>query len=279
MSHPNAPLTPVGRLKLIVRILDEGRSVTQATDEIGVSRLCGYYWLRRFRDEGVSGLVGRSIRPHSAPRRTPFRSRRTGRRAPNGGGLGATAHRAAPPHGRVHRLRHPQAPRAQLPAVSRPFNTGTGARALRAGAAWRVAAPHIKKLGRIPDGGGWPFSGEDDPARHGPRKRTKPGYEYLHVAVDDHTRLVPTRKSSQRAGNNLSRLPEAGGGARREGVRHRHRAGAHGQRTGVSLTCIPRCRQRAGALAEVKRDAIPQLSATERRASSASQVRLPSMSS
>ena len=44
----------------------------------------------------------------------------------------------------------------------------------------------VKKLGRVPDGGGWRVLGRDNgPARH----RGK-GYDYLHVAIDDHTRIA-----------------------------------------------------------------------------------------
>ena len=46
----------------------------------------------------------------------------------------------------------------------------------------------IKKLGRIPDGGGWRNRGRTTGNRH--NKRTRPGYAYLHNAVDDHSRLA-----------------------------------------------------------------------------------------
>jgi transposase InsO family protein len=46
----------------------------------------------------------------------------------------------------------------------------------------------IKKLGRIPDGGGWRFVGHQAGRRH--KTRTPAGYAYLHHAVDDHSRLA-----------------------------------------------------------------------------------------
>jgi Integrase core domain len=48
----------------------------------------------------------------------------------------------------------------------------------------------IKKLGRIPDGGGWKTRGRTIGNRH--NKRSRPGYAYLHNAIDDHSRLAYT---------------------------------------------------------------------------------------
>ena len=45
----------------------------------------------------------------------------------------------------------------------------------------------VKKLGRIPDGGGWRIHGcEQRPDRH----LVRPGFDYIHSAVDDHSRLA-----------------------------------------------------------------------------------------
>jgi hypothetical protein len=45
----------------------------------------------------------------------------------------------------------------------------------------------VKKLGRIPDGGGWRVHGRA--AGTNDRKR-RIGFDYVHAAVDDHTRLA-----------------------------------------------------------------------------------------
>ena len=47
----------------------------------------------------------------------------------------------------------------------------------------------VKKLGRIPDGGGWRAWGREM-GRTGRQKRARPGFDYIHSAVDDHTRLA-----------------------------------------------------------------------------------------
>ena len=70
--HANAPLTPLGRLRLCERIV-EGRPAAHVADEMGVSRATAYKWWRRFRDEGLAGLQDRSSRPRRCPHQTPRR--------------------------------------------------------------------------------------------------------------------------------------------------------------------------------------------------------------
>src|SRR6476619_3704815 len=69
MSHAIARLTPRGRLLLVSRVLG-GRPVAHVAKELGVSRQCAHRWVTRYRAEGQAGLVDRSSRPHSCPRRT-----------------------------------------------------------------------------------------------------------------------------------------------------------------------------------------------------------------
>ncbi|WP_156763417.1 leucine zipper domain-containing protein, partial [Mycobacterium scrofulaceum] len=71
MSHANARLTIHGRALLVSRVLDGERPVAHVASELGVSRQCAHRWVRRFRDEGIAGLLERSSRPHRCPRRTP----------------------------------------------------------------------------------------------------------------------------------------------------------------------------------------------------------------
>ena len=47
----------------------------------------------------------------------------------------------------------------------------------------------VKKLGRIPPGGGWRLRGREATVAH-KHKRIKTGYDYVHTAIDDHTRLA-----------------------------------------------------------------------------------------
>ena len=72
-SHKHARLTPKGRALLVERVLDEGWTVTAASQAAGVSRRTAYKWIGRFKDEGPAGLLDRSSRPHRSPRAMPAR--------------------------------------------------------------------------------------------------------------------------------------------------------------------------------------------------------------
>ncbi|MGJ7417035.1 leucine zipper domain-containing protein [Streptomyces cinereoruber] len=68
-GHPNAPLTPQGRLRLCLRI-DAGRSIAHVAAEAGVSRRCMAKWYARWRAHGETGLLDHSSRPDTSPGRT-----------------------------------------------------------------------------------------------------------------------------------------------------------------------------------------------------------------
>jgi len=59
------------RLNFVRSVLAEGKSLSSACREFGVSRTTGYKWLARFEQDDLSGLEDRSRRPHSSPRQTP----------------------------------------------------------------------------------------------------------------------------------------------------------------------------------------------------------------
>jgi transposase-like protein len=67
MGHRRARLTPFGRYLLVTRISEDGWSVSAAAESLGVSRATAHKWLRRFREEGLEGLEGRSSAPHRRP--------------------------------------------------------------------------------------------------------------------------------------------------------------------------------------------------------------------
>ena len=71
MSHPNARLTPFGRILLVQRIL-AGQRVADVAAQVGCSRACAYKWLQRYRQEGQLGLIDRSSRPGCTPHRLEF---------------------------------------------------------------------------------------------------------------------------------------------------------------------------------------------------------------
>lgn len=69
--HKHARLSPRGRALLVDRILVQGLRVEEAAHAAGVSVRTAYKWLTRFRQEGPDGLVDRSSRPHRCPHATP----------------------------------------------------------------------------------------------------------------------------------------------------------------------------------------------------------------
>ena len=190
MSHGNARLAPAGRLILVHRI-QSGRAVAHVAAEMGISRTSAWRWWRRFQAQGPAGLVDRSSVAHSHPRRTrPCLETRVRimrhltRRGPVfiAGKLGMHASTV----GRVlHRHRMPLL--RELDPV-----TGTVIRATRH-SAQRYEHDHpgslihvdVKKLGRIPDGGGWRVHGRSEQVRG-----RGIGYDYVHTAIDDHSRVA-----------------------------------------------------------------------------------------
>src|SRR4051812_35703354 len=69
--HANAPLGPKGRLTMVLRVLEEGWSLTEAAEAAGVSERTCSKWVARYRAEGEPGLHDRSSAPRSIPHRTP----------------------------------------------------------------------------------------------------------------------------------------------------------------------------------------------------------------
>lgn len=195
MSHGNARLTTHGRALLVSRVLRDGRPVAHVAKELGVSRQCAHRWVARFRAEGSAGLADRSSRPRWTPTKTsPDREAAVlAARARLRFGPARLALETGVPARTISRIlvRHRVPPLAWLDPV-----TGAVIRASRS-TANRYERDHpgelihvdVKKLGRIPDGGGW----RADPNQTSTIHRTshaRIGFDYVHAAVDDHTRLA-----------------------------------------------------------------------------------------
>ena len=184
--HGNARLTPVGRLTMVMRI-ESGRPVAHVAAEMGISRPTAYKWWRRWQTEGVDGLVDRSSRPRSCPHQTPpeveaaiVELRTTLKLGPAriGGRLGvpaSTVHRVLVRHG-LNRLAW----------MDRP--TGRVIRRIHTDRPGELVHVDVKKLGRIPDGGGWRAHGRAA-VRPGDDQRSR-GMSYVHSAIDAHSRLA-----------------------------------------------------------------------------------------
>lgn len=186
MTHARAKLTFEGRRLLVERVLELGWSVPIAAEAQGCSPATGYKWVRRFVAEGMQGLRDRSSRPHRSPARLS-----AGREAAILARREATLegpHRIAWALGEVpstvHRvLRRRGAPR--LRDLDRPTRTVVRYERDRPGELVHV---DVKKQGRIPDGGGWRIHGKA--VRRGGRINQGLGYDFVHAAVDDRSRLA-----------------------------------------------------------------------------------------
>ena len=195
MAHRNARLTIHGRRLLVERIRGEGQAVAHVAKAMGVSRQCAHRWLARFDAEGDAGLFDRSSRPRSTPTRTcaeieavVIAGRLEHRRGQDwlGPELGVPARTVS----RI--LRRHDVPRlCELDPL-----TGTVIRASKTTAVryerdrpGELVHMDVKKIGRIPDGGGWRAHGRQMGST-GARKRTKLGFDYVHSVVDDHSRLA-----------------------------------------------------------------------------------------
>jgi transposase InsO family protein len=69
--HKNAPLTPKGREAMVRSVVEGGLNRANAADQFNTTPKTVAKWVKRFRAEGVEGLLDRSSRPHSSPSQTP----------------------------------------------------------------------------------------------------------------------------------------------------------------------------------------------------------------
>src|SRR3954452_10150663 len=186
--HANARLSVKGR-QLLVERLGAGWSLAQAAEAAGVSERTARKWRDRWRAEGAAGLVDRSSAPRVVPSRTPERRREV---------IAA-----------LRRVRFTGAEIAELLDMALSTVSGLlkemgmgklGRLGLEPAERYERARPgelvhiDVKKLGRIERGAGHRVTGKrrGNPTRTnlaGQRERTV-GWECIHVAIDDATRLA-----------------------------------------------------------------------------------------
>ena len=190
MSHRNARLTPYLRRKL-VELVAAGHKPGEVAKQFHVSRATVYKWLRRWQAEGEAGLLDRSSRPLTSPNRTPVEvvqdvialrvaehvgarelSLLTGVPAST---IGLVLRRAGMPHlADVDRVTG-ELLRGRRHSDQRYEHDRPGS----------LVHVDVKKLGKIPLGGGHRAHGRSEDVRG-----RGLGWDYVHVAVDDHTRLA-----------------------------------------------------------------------------------------
>jgi transposase-like protein len=193
VAHANARLTPAGRLILCQRIA-AGRPAAQVAAEMGISRTTAYRWWARYRQHGQhgqhgqAGLHDRPSTAHHHPHRVPAAveaeilrlrcQRKLGpaRIAPRVSRPASTVHRVLVRHG-LNRLAVMDRPTGQVIRQVRRYERA------RPGELVHI---DVKKLGRIPEGGGHRVHGRSPTT---PKGRGI-GYDFVHAAVDDHSRLA-----------------------------------------------------------------------------------------
>ena len=178
-THKNARLTPYSREELVRRALREGMTVKDPADAFGVSRTTVRKWITRFRAEGADGFENRYSRPHrlysSISERILGRivalrfQRWTGKRIAAERGISASTV--------SHHLRFLKLSRMKdlepRPAIIRYERKTSG----------EIIHMDIKALRCFAKSGY--RTGRHTETVHTPRA----GWEYLHVAIDDHSRI------------------------------------------------------------------------------------------
>ena len=200
-THSNAALTPRARLRLARLIIDHGWPPARAAERYDVSWKTATKWAARYRDEGVAGMADRSSAPHRQAGRTPtpvvrrivalrLRHRLGPVAIADQLGMQASTVHAVLVRCRLNRLTH-------LDRV-----TGERIRRYEHERPGDLLHVDVKKLGKVPDGGGWRYVGRTEGWKNravtaartgGPKsKHSKPliGTCYLHTVIDDHSRVA-----------------------------------------------------------------------------------------
>ena len=194
MAHASARTNLFAR-RLMVERVAAGWPAAHVAEQLGVSRATVHKWLRRYAQGGDAALVDRSSRPIRMPARTPTRVEKrvlAARRSRQRGAVVLAADLGLNPStvGRILARHHVPDLAAVDPITGDPVRCSR-----RSANRYEHPTPgamihvDVKKLGRIPPGGGWRLRGREATVAH-KHKRIKTGYDYVHTAIDDHTRLA-----------------------------------------------------------------------------------------
>ena len=200
MSHANAPFTPEGRLRLVRRCAH--RPIAHVAAEAGISRQCLSKWKARFDELGEVGLLDRACVPHASPTQLDSdlvaviegwrREHKWSARAIHLE-LTRTGHDVSVATVGRWLVRLGISRRRDIDPDG---STNRKARAITARYPGHMVHVDVKKVGRIPDGGGWRAHGrgssQDRAAQRAKTSGARAGYVYLHSAVDGFSRLAYT---------------------------------------------------------------------------------------
>jgi transposase InsO family protein len=188
-------LTFHGRLLIVQRVRDEHRPVAHVAKAMGVSRQCAHRWVARFDAEGLAGLEDRSSRPHNMPTKTSpeIEAQILAARTEHRRGQDWLGPELGVPARTVNRiLRRHKVPRlAECDPLTGEVIRSSKATTVRYERSRPGELIHmdVKKIGRIPDGGGWRAHGREI-GKTGAQKRARIGFDFMHSAIDDHSRFA-----------------------------------------------------------------------------------------
>ncbi|KQW17222.1 IS481 family transposase [Streptomyces sp. Root369] len=200
MAHANAPLSVEGRRRLIERC--QTRPIAHVAAEMGISRACASKWVNRHRQHGELGLLDRSSTPRRQPTATSSHVVATIealRRAEKW----SASRIAFELQAEGHSLSRRTVSRLLLALglnrrrfIDPSGDTNRKPRKITASRPGHMVHIDVKKVGRIPDGGGWRVHGRGSShAKTVERRKSRGargGYVYLHSAVDGFSRLAYT---------------------------------------------------------------------------------------
>ena len=201
MSHANAALTPRARLRLARLVVDLGWPPARAAERYDVSWKTAKKWADRYAAEGPAGMADRSSRPHRQPTRTPaplvrrivhlrWKQRLGPVEIGDRLGVPASTVHAVLVRCRINRLSHVD--RATAEPIRRYEHDRPG----------DLLHVDVKKLGRVPDGGGWRYVGRAQGEKNRAATVARTGAArskhrgpligtcYLHTVIDDHSRVA-----------------------------------------------------------------------------------------
>jgi transposase InsO family protein len=198
MSHRNAPLSETGRLRLARCVVDDGWPLRRAAERFQVAVTTAARWASRYRELGEAGMADRSSRPHHSPHRTPTRTERRiiKVRVIRRWGPARIAYPLGLSVSTVH-LVSTRYGLAKLRWLDR--STGRTIRRMESAQPGDLVHVDVKKLGKIPAGGGWRMLGRGEGKRHsradktgviGTNREPRRGYHFLHTAIDARSRLA-----------------------------------------------------------------------------------------
>lgn len=199
--HSRARTTPASRALLIRRVQSEGWSVVDVAAALGISRRTAQKWLKRYRLQAEAGLQDRTSRPHRIRRRV---GERLARRLVNlRRGWRLTALALAGRSG-VSRSTIGRFLRAERLSKARQLEEPKVVHRYEYDEPGGLLHLDVKKLGKFRGGPGHRIHGDR-------RRRTRGiGWEYLHVCIDDHSRLAYVELlSDERRGTTAAFLERA----------------------------------------------------------------------